>query len=301
MNKLVNEMGNERKLHDVLRRASLFLEKHNREPKVAELLLQHFLGVSRSEFFMKMRDPVPEAVMIPFQQAIERHAETGVPVEHITGYAPFYGRDFHVNAYTLIPRAETEELIQHIMRTVPNKRVVIADIGTGTGIIAVTLALACPEASVYASDISEEALAVARQNASYFGASVGFLQGDYLKPMIERGIQADIVVSNPPYIAPEEGMALADTVKNFDPDLALFADEQGLGAYNRIIDKLPHVLKQNGTVFFEIGHDQGAAVKSMLQRTFPESDVSIIQDMNGKDRIVGGKLSKFPCSENNSV
>lgn len=290
LSKLVNKMENESKLHEVLRRASLFLEKNNREPKVAELLLQHFLGVSRSELFMKMRDPVSEAVLMPFQQAIECHAETGVPVEHITGYASFFGRDFHVNAHTLIPRPETEELIQHIIRTVPNEPITIADIGTGAGIIAVTLALAFPEAEVYATDISEEALDVARQNAEQLGVTVNFLQGDYLKPLVDRAIQADMIVSNPPYIAPEEKMSLSDTVKNFDPEHALFAEEQGLGAYKDMIAELPNVMKQDGYVFFEIGYEQGKTVKSMLENAFPESDAAITQDMNGKDRIVSGIL-----------
>ncbi|WP_010531568.1 peptide chain release factor N(5)-glutamine methyltransferase [Lentibacillus jeotgali] len=286
-------MENEQKLHEVLRRASLFLERNNREPKVAELLLQHFLGVSRSEFFMKMRDPAPEEVLIPFQQAIERHAETGVPVEHITGYASFYGRDFQVNAHTLIPRPETEELIQNMIQTVPDEPLTIVDIGTGTGIIAVTLALALPEADVYATDISAETLHVAHRNAERWGANVTFLQGDYLKPLIDWDIQADIIVSNPPYIAPEKKKSLADTVKNFDPEQALFADEQGLGAYKEIIGDLPNVMKQDGYVFFEIGYDQREAVKSMLQNVFPKIDMEIIRDMNGKDRIVRGRLGEF--------
>src|SRR5699024_12758750 len=108
-------MENESNLHEVLLRSSLFLEKNNREPKVAELLLQQILGVSRYESFMKMRDPVSEAVLMPFQQAIECHAETSVPVEHITGYASFFGRDFHDNVHTLQPRPETEQPVQHMI------------------------------------------------------------------------------------------------------------------------------------------------------------------------------------------
>ncbi|TFJ93374.1 peptide chain release factor N(5)-glutamine methyltransferase [Lentibacillus salicampi] len=290
-------MENEPKQHEVLRRASLFLEKNNREAKVAELLLQHYLDVSRSTFFMMMRDPVPETVLTPFHQAIKQHAETGVPVEHLTGHAYFYGREFHVNAHTLIPRPETEELIQHIYQTVPKEPQTIVDIGTGSGIIAVTLALLFPSATVYATDISQEALDVARQNAEQLGAKVIFLQGDYLEPLIEQRIQADMVVSNPPYIAPDEKLWLADTVKNFDPERALFAGDHGLGAYKQIISRLPNVIKQEGSVVFEIGHQQGEAVKSLLQNVFPKSDVAIIPDINGKDRIVSGVLKQAPTPE----
>ncbi|WP_324225194.1 peptide chain release factor N(5)-glutamine methyltransferase [Lentibacillus sp.] len=288
-------MEHEPKQHEVLRRASLFLEENNREPKVAEWLLQHYLGVSRSTLFMMMRDSVPEKVLTSFWQAIERHAETGVPVEHITGYASFYGRDFYVNAHTLIPRPETEELVQHIIRTVPHGPITMADIGTGSGIIAITLALAIPEAHVYATDISSEALDVARENADRFGANVTFLEGDYLQPLIEQNIHVDMIVSNPPYIAPEEKTLLSDTVKNFDPERALFADDQGLGAYKEIIHNLPNVMKQEGYVFFEIGHQQGQAIKSLLESAPGKCDVTIIQDINGKDRIISAAWGQVLC------
>src|SRR5690625_1858231 len=105
------------KQFEVLKRASLFLKKYHREPKVAELLLQHHLQVGRSKFYMMMRDPVPPAVMTAFEKDVEKHALTGVPVQHLIGYETFYGRDFQVNKHVLIPRPETEELIEHILKT----------------------------------------------------------------------------------------------------------------------------------------------------------------------------------------
>lgn len=276
------------KLHEVLRRASLFLEKNNREPKVAELLLKHYLGVNRSAFLAMMHDQVQEEVVRRFWHAITEHAETGVPLEHITGWATFYGRDFRVNEHTLIPRPETEELVQLAIRTARDAPLTIADIGTGSGIIAITIALALPQANVYATDISTDALNVARQNAEQLGANVMFLQGNYLQPLVEQTIQPDMIISNPPYIAPAEKLLLSDTVKDFEPEQALFADENGLAAYKKIIRQLPETLKPNGDVLLEIGYQQGEVVRSLFQTAFPDMDVTIIPDINGKDRIIRG-------------
>ncbi|SFE09452.1 release factor glutamine methyltransferase [Lentibacillus persicus] len=282
-----------RKQHEVLRRASLFLEENQREPKMAELLLQHYLGVSRAKFFTMMREDVPEDVLSDFQDALSKHAETGVPLEHITGFAPFYGRHFLVNEHTLIPRPETEELIEMVLQSLPAEieaePITIADIGTGSGIIAITLALELPQAVVYATDISAKALKVAGKNAERLGADITFLQGDYLEPLIEQQIKPDIVIANPPYISLDEKTLLSDTVKNFDPAEALFADENGLGAYKAISNRLRSTLNPDGgSVFFEIGDRQGKDVQRLLKSALPEIDVSVIRDMNGKERIVHG-------------
>ncbi len=207
------------------------------------------LQVSRTHVLTMMRDPVPEAVRKQFWQGIEQHAETGVPLEHLTGKASFYGRDFRVDEHTLIPRPETEELVEKVVQTVSREPVTIVDIGTGSGVIAITLALELPQAIVYATDISEDALAIARQNAAMLGADVTFLHGDSLVPLKQENLQPDILVSNPPYIAESDRSTLADTVKDFDPELALFAGSDGMSAY-KIIADLPQVMKRPGHVFF---------------------------------------------------
>lgn len=274
------------KQYEVLRRASLFLEKNSREPKVAEILLMHHLGVSRSAFFARMREPVPESVRKRLEEDIRKHAETGIPVQHLTGYEYFYGRKFLVNEHVLIPRPETEELVLAVIDEVKTmKEPVIADIGTGSGVIGVTLALELEQAAVFATDLSKQALAVAEKNAERLGASISFLQGDFLQPLFGYQDQVNVLVSNPPYIAKAEAASLSDTVKNFDPSLALFADENGLRAYKQIIHdaKLFPKLK---LLAFEIGETQGQAVSELVAHVFPESNVHIRKDMNGKDRIV---------------
>ncbi|HEX6594795.1 MAG TPA: peptide chain release factor N(5)-glutamine methyltransferase [Bacillota bacterium] len=283
------------KQYEVLQWASLFLKKYECEPKVAELLLQHHLNVSRTQFFAQMREPISDGVVQAFKRDVKKHVETGIPIQHLMGYEQFFGRHFYVNKHVLIPRFETEELVQrvieHTRKTfVKNKPVTIVDVGTGSGVIAVTLALELDNAIVYATDISTEALAVAQQNAKQLGADVTFLEGDFLQPFIDEAQRAQIIVSNPPYIAMSERDELCDTVKNFDPPIALFADGNGLAAYQTIISQLPQAIAARGHLFFEIGHTQGRKVTSLLQESFPRSEVTIYKDMNKKDRIISCQL-----------
>lgn len=284
----------ETKQYEVLKRASLFLEKHHRESKVAELLLIHHLNVPRSKFFMNMQEPVPKEVQDAFYKDICQHAETGIPVQHMIGYEEFYGRRFSVDKHVLIPRPETEELVWHVIdhvKKINSRPVQIVDVGTGSGVIAITLALEIDDAEVIATDISNEALQIAEKNNKNLNAQVHFMQGNFLASLIDNNMQADIIVSNPPYIAEAERDELSDTVKNFDPDLALFADHDGLAAYEEIVAQAKSVLKTGGILAFEIGHTQGEAVKMLIKESFPQAAVDILQDMNGKDRIVLGKLA----------
>lgn len=289
----MNSMKKNRQ-YEVLEWASLFLEKHHREKRVAELLLQHHLQVSRSEFFVTMRDSVPEEVIARYEKDIVKHAKQGVPIQHLIGYESFYGRTFHVNQHVLIPRPETEELVQHVIQYTNSKIVdkipTIVDAGTGSGIIAITLALELKNASIYATDISNKALATARENSQHYHTNIRFYQGDFLIPLIEQHMQVDIIVSNPPYISRDEVSELPDTVKNFDPELALFADENGLAAYKQILSQSKQVLRKNGCIAFEIGHEQGEAVTFLVKKTYPNSDINVLKDINGKDRILFAKL-----------
>src|SRR5690625_846092 len=228
------------KQYEVLRRASLSLEKHQRETKVAELLLQHHLQVSRAAFYTMMQEPVPETIKEHFELDIKKHAETGVPIQHLTGTAEFYGRDFLVNENVLIPRMETEELVQHVINEVrgrgrpknessrqitdkeygsksthrlkPERPLTIVDVGTGSGVIAISLKLELENAEVFATDISSKALKVAKQNANQQLADITFLQGDFLNPFIKQNKKADVIVFNHPYIVVKEKSLLAYTV-----------------------------------------------------------------------------------------
>lgn len=282
------------KQYEVLNWASLFLKEHNCEEQIAEILLQHHLAVTRSEFHMTMREQISETTIKKYKADIRKHVETGIPVQHLIGYEMFYGRRFSVNEHVLIPRPETEELVQQVIEAAKKypqeKPLTIVDIGTGSGVIAITLALEIAHAQIYAIDISKEALQMAEENAKQLHANVSFLHGDYLQPIIDKDIHTDIIVSNPPYISKVDEPFISRTVKDFDPAIALFADENGLISYRRILELSTKMSKTPQSIFFEIGHEQGKLVEMLISKTYPQAGVDIIKDMNGNDRIVASKL-----------
>lgn len=283
------------KRYEVLKWAFSFLKKYSREEKVAEILLQHVTGETGAKFFANLRDELDEEQQAQFKGLIEKHALSGVPVQHLISSAPFYGREFFVNEDVLIPRFETEEVVRHTMEKTKTfesvNSAVIADLGTGSGAIAITLALELPKVKVYATDISERALQVAKKNAADLGANVIFYRGDFLQPIIAANINPHVIVSNPPYIAYDEREQLSDTVEKYDPEIALFAENDGLAAYETIAEQIKLLPERaERLVIFEIGHKQGEAVINIMKQLFPHSNVTILQDINGKDRIVSVKI-----------
>ncbi|PWU67002.1 peptide chain release factor N(5)-glutamine methyltransferase [Gracilibacillus dipsosauri] len=282
-------------IYEALRRASSFLENASREPKVAEILLLHELGLTKASLISSLRDSMTQEAFSAYMDKIKQHATTGIPVQHLTGVEQFYGRDFTVNEHVLIPRPETEELIVAICETVRRKNrtdLTICDVGTGSGIIAITLAheLAEWKPRILATDLSPEALIVAKQNGRNHQAKIEFYQGDFLSPLMEKGEKIDLLVSNPPYIDPTEKKLMSDTVKNFDPDLALFAPNHGLAAYEAIIQQAKFVLNKDAILAFEIGYQQGMAVSDIIKTKFQHAKVNVLQDINGKDRMVMAEL-----------
>ncbi|MCY8619834.1 peptide chain release factor N(5)-glutamine methyltransferase, partial [Bacillus haynesii] len=210
---------------------------------------------------------------------------------YITGKESFYGREFSVNEHVLIPRPETEEVVEAVLSEAERvfhgtDRLKAVDVGTGSGAIAVTLALESPRFSVTATDISEQALSTARHNADRLGAKVDFFGGDLLEPLITRQKKADVIVSNPPYISEEDMKTLSDVVRLHEPAGALTDGADGLQFYKRFMKEIPFVIADQALVVFEIGWAQGNAVKDMFHRFFPDADVRVRKDLNGKDRIV---------------
>lgn len=273
-------------IHEALKWASSFLKEHHRDENAGELLLRHRLNLSRAQLFANLSELLAESDHQWFEQQVKRHIE-GVPVQHIIGTEEFYGRTFHVNDQVLIPRPETEELVQEILRLkrqqFHDRPVRYVDIGTGSGAIAITLALEDIESTVCAVDISESALAVAQNNADELGAKVLFFHGDLLEPFI--GLQSfDIVVSNPPYIPHTDIEELSEVVKDHEPHLALDGGPDGLDPYRKLCADIPKVLAQPGIVGFEIGDGQGEAVQGLLSKNF--SKTYIKKDINGRERMV---------------
>ncbi|MGA9288492.1 MAG: peptide chain release factor N(5)-glutamine methyltransferase [Anaerobacillus sp.] len=274
---------------EALNWASSFLEKHGREASAAEWLLKHELQVTRTELLMKLRDEMPN--FSSFQDKIHAHAG-GIPVQHITQKEEFYGRTFRVNQHVLVPRPETEELVEGILSranqlfTDPTT-VSIADIGTGSGAIAISLALELDNRKVTAIDVSKEALQVARDNANHLNAPISFLHGDLLNPL--EGRKLDVVVSNPPYISEEDYQALDPLVRDHEPVQALVGGEDGYDLYRRLAVDLPELMARPGLIGFEVGEKQARTVAKMLEDSFGNSiHVEVVEDISGKERMVFG-------------
>ncbi|WP_411954086.1 peptide chain release factor N(5)-glutamine methyltransferase [Alkalibacillus sp. S2W] len=265
--------------------ASSFLEQHDREPRVAELLLRYLLGVSYSQWLAMGRDVLDQDVANTFATWIHDHAVTGKPVEHFTNEVDFFDDTFYVDERVLIPRPETEELVLAVLNEV-NGDETIVDVGTGSGIIALSLKSRLKDALVIGTDLSEDALAVARSNGEQLEQEVLWKSGDFLRPVLDEGVTPDVIVSNPPYIPHAERDSLSETVSLHDPAEALFAEMNGLAAYDTIVKQVMQLEARPKLIAFEIGYDQGESVPALIQSYDPTAKARVIQDINGKDRIV---------------
>ncbi|WP_296383756.1 peptide chain release factor N(5)-glutamine methyltransferase [Winogradskyella sp.] len=222
------------------------------------------------------------------------------PIQYILGETEFYGLTFKVNENVLIPRPETEELVDLIIRSVTSseveKSLKILDIGTGSGCIAISLAKHLPNATVYALDVSKEALKIAKQNAEINSVEITFIEGDILKQNCHSALDAesnfDIVVSNPPYVRELEKEEIKPNVLNNEPHLALFVDNHNpLQFYKAITDFAVNNLKQNAELYFEINQYLGKETKQLLvEANF--KNVDLIKDLNGNDRMLKGRKNK---------
>jgi len=275
-----------KKVYEALNWASSFLKEHGRDENAGELLLMWILDWNRARLLSELRMELLKREYERFKDAVKEHV-TGRPIQHIIGYEEFYGRKFIVNEHVLIPRPETEELIVAVLERLDthfasSSKLKCADIGTGSGAIAVTMKLERPQLAVSASDISEAALKIAQKNAEALGAEIDFRLGDLLEPFSNE--KWDLILSNPPYIPKEE--KLSEIVSEHEPHNALFGGSDGLDYYRRFANDLPHYMNEKALIAFEIGAGQGEAVASMMKKAFPHSKTEIILDINRKDRIV---------------
>jgi len=247
-------------------------------------LMEFYLGSTRKDILAnRLLDNIASSGI---EEALLK-VLAGIPIQQVTGWAPFYGRDFKVNSDVLIPRNETEELVHLIINEnkLPNPK--ILDIGTGSGCIPITLALEIPDAEVSSIDISPDALSVAKENASLFNTPVHFHQLDVLSEELPIH-DLDILVSNPPYVRELEKAEMHQNVLKHEPHLALFVkDEDPLIFYREIARKAGSALKKGGRMYFEINEAFGEEIKQlMINLGF--YDVKIMQDLNGKMRMAVG-------------
>lgn len=215
--------------------------------------------------------------------AIKR-LENGEPVQYIVGNVNFYGYELMVNNDVLIPRRETEELVEEVLkRSQVFSNPTIIDVGTGSGAIAISLSKELNK-HIYASDISSSALDIAKSNSIKNNADVTFLEGDMLIPYIKKNIKVDIIVSNPPYIKEDE--EIEDIVKNNEPHLALYAKNNGLEFYESILKNAKNILNNNFLIAFEIGYTQGEDIKMLAKKYLGDVTVEIKKDLSLKNRML---------------
>lgn len=253
---------------------------------IAFWLLEFYLGATRRDILADKELPITPNSAIETGLA---KVLSGMPIQQVTGIAPFYGRDFKVNEHVLIPRNETEELVHLIINENKLEKPRILDIGTGSGCIPITLAMEIPDAQIYAIDISPQALAVARENASLFKVRVNFTELDILKEEIPYQ-DLDIIVSNPPYVRELEKSAMHSNVLDYEPHLALFVkDNDPLVFYREIAIKASRSLTRGGKLYFEINEAFATEMEELLQHHGYE-EAGTIQDLNGKMRMAVGVL-----------
>lgn len=257
----------------------------------SELLLQYVLGLDRNRLLLNWQESFPEDRMSAWQVAIQRKA-SGEPVQYIIGEQEFYGLSYTVTPAVLIPRPETELLVEALIkqgkRMWPEQEPLLVDVGTGSGAIAVTVAVQCPEWRIWATDLSEEALQVAKLNgAKHTGEGrIEFMLGDLLDPLIRKRAEIDILVSNPPYIPSGDMPSLQKEVGQYEPHLALHGGEDGMDYYRRFLIDMDKLAAPPALVGFEVGQGQARAVEEMLKREGKWSETQIVTDLAGIERHV---------------
>jgi release factor glutamine methyltransferase len=262
----------------------------NRARQDAEKLLLHVLGKDRAWLMAYSKEELSDEQAAYYIELLERRYR-GEPIQYITGETEFYGLPFHVTPDVLIPRPETEHLVERAIALAArfqSPRTV--DVGTGSGAIAIALAHHLPNAAITAIDLSAAALAIARQNAELNGVSqcIGFLEGDLLSPV--AGQHFDIVVSNPPYVPLADRVSLAVEVRDHEPALALFAGDDGLDIYLRLIPAAFAALAPGGIVALEIGYGQSPAIASLLAESGFDQ-IEFAPDLQGIPRVASARRS----------
>jgi len=206
-----------------------------------------------------------------------------IPAQYIIGHAEFFGMELKVDERVLVPRPETEELVELILAENPKKNLKVLDIGTGSGAIALALAKSRPDWTITAADISQDALDIAEENAKENSGDLIFIKSDCFS---EISSKYDIIVSNPPYISRRDESEVGLNVLHSEPHLALFADEDGLAIYRKIAEGAKDYLTDGGKIYLEIGYKQGQSVQALFKENLPEKRVRTLKDQFGQDRMV---------------
>ena len=271
-----------------VRKYERLCEQNDIPPETVMAYLVEISQRERYNLYANFEEEMPAALEEEFDAGMARILKDE-PMAHVLGYSWFYGYKMIVNGDVLIPRVETEELCARILARIDEffqdyEKVECADVGTGSGAIAIAVAKEEPKVVMHATDISEEALVTARKNAEINEAEIDFTAGDMLEPLIAQGRKLDVLISNPPYIPADEQME--KSVVDYEPHVALFGGSDGLYFYRRIFERCREVLKGKAFMAFEMGWDQRARMSALVEEMLPGMEYEIIRDMSGKDRML---------------
>ncbi|MFW6301039.1 MAG: peptide chain release factor N(5)-glutamine methyltransferase [Bacillota bacterium] len=279
-------------IKDILNKTEEYFKSKNiSSPRLdAEVLLADLLDTERVKLYVNFDYPLKKEEIMKYREMVKKRAQ-GTPVSYLTQKKEFMSLEFHVEPGVLIPRPETEELIEKILKIVREDTELsgkIVDVGTGSGAILVSLLYYLPDAKGIGIDISDQAVRVAKENIKKFKLSqrAGLLKGDLLEPLLpKRSGEIDLVVSNPPYISTKDYKNLDKDVKS-EPEEALHAGKDGLDIYRRLIPQAKKILRDNGLLALEIGDQQGEAIGNLFSKLEGWDDFQLLKDGAGKDRFV---------------
>ena len=278
---------------DLLDWTTRYFEQHGiSNPRLdAEVLLGHLLEKSRLQLYLHFEMPVFQKHLTPYRELIKKRVKH-TPVSYLTNRKEFMSLEFYVDERVLIPRPETEQLVETILREKTRDSERLLELGTGSGVIATSLAVHQPKWDIIATDISEPALAVARKNAETHActAQIQFLSGDLFEPVKAIDptgeIRFDWIVCNPPYVKKTEWDTLSPDVRDYEPEVALFAGDDGLAVIRRLIAEAPEYLAPNGKLILEIGATQADTVRPLINVEPAYRTYKLLKDYAEKERIV---------------
>ncbi|QGS08297.1 peptide chain release factor N(5)-glutamine methyltransferase [Gemella sanguinis] len=266
-------------------KACLLLRRQDKEESLAKFLLMYMLDETAEQFSNKLSEELSVEQENRYFDLINKNINEDTPLSHLVGFDYFYDRKFKVTKDVLSPRMETEELIYKVLEYIKKSKkdsFKILDLCTGSGIIAITLKKEIVEkyTEIVASDISEKALSIAIENANNNNANITFIKSDLFDNISGK---FDLIISNPPYISYKDKITIKDNVLNYDPHLALFAEEDGIYFYRKIIENAVHYLSKDGVIFFEIGYDQKEKILELGKNN--NFITTVYKDINDRDRI----------------
>jgi len=271
----------------IIKAAEERLIQHDIPESYAKYVLNELLLEQGRNLYLEMNSELDELTLEKFNSIMDKLCQD-MPLAYAMGVQYFYGYPIEVNSDVLIPRFETEELVLNVIQEIDehfgDQPIYVLDVGTGSGAIACALKAECPNIHMFASDISEDALKQAQRNADNIKVHVEFYQGDMLQPFMDHSIKADVIVCNPPYIP--SGEEVENSVKSFEPHLALFGGEDGLKFYRSVLSNAKYVLNKKNILAFEMGWNQGKTLSDLARSYFPDADISVLKDMQGKDRML---------------